>query len=136
MLNIRNFATAALAAMLVGSAACAGNSQMAGASAGDVLPSYDSYANSALLHIRSSYLGNVQVYTQAQGDRDYLGVVSSISPSNIVLDPTIVPNANLYVVLVSSDNQEKVLGPLQVKRGTVLDIRIPSTLRGTLVSTH
>ena len=135
MFNIRRFATGAAAALVLGSAACASNSQVA-SSAGDVLPSYDTYANSALLHIRSNYLGSVQVYTQAQGDRDYLGVASSISPTNIVLDPAIVPNANLYVVLVSADNQQKVLGPLQVKKGSVVDIRIPSTLRGTMAVTH
>ena len=129
---IRNCAAGALAATLLGSGACARNSQMT--SGGDVLPSYDQYSNSALLHVTSSYLGDVQVYTVAQGSRDYLGVASSIGPTNLVLDPAIVPNANFYVVLRSSDGDSKTLGPLQVRRGSVIDIKIPSTVRGALYS--
>lgn len=129
---IRNAATGALAAMLLGSAACARNSQMS--SAGDVLPAYDQYSNSALLHVTSAYLGDVQVYTEAQGSRDYLGVVSSIAPSNLVLDPALVPNANVYVLLRSSDGDTKRLGPIGVRKGSVVDIKIPATVRGALYS--
>ena len=129
---IRNAATGALAALLLGSAACARNSQMS--SAGDVLPAYDAYANSALLHVTSGYFGDVQVYSEAQGSRDYLGVVSSISPSNLVLDPAIVPNAGFYVVLRSSDGEQKRLGPISVRKGSVVDIKIPATVRGALYS--
>jgi hypothetical protein len=129
---IRNASTGALAALLLGSAACARNSQMS--SAGDVLPAYDEYANSALLHVTSNYLGDVQVFTVAQGSRDYLGVVSSIAPSNLVLDPALVPNANIYVLLRSSDGDQKTLGPISVRKGSVVDIKIPATVRGSLYS--
>jgi hypothetical protein len=131
------FASGALAAMLIGSAACAGNSQTAGASAGDVLPSYDTYSNSALLHITSNYLGGVEVYTQAQSTPKYLGVATSLGATNLVLDEEDVPNPNLYLILQTTDgSQSKKFGPLQVKKGSVVDVRIPSSFRGALVLNH
>jgi hypothetical protein len=51
-----------------------------------------------------------------------------------VLDPAIVPNTSVYILLRSSDGEQKTLGPYSIRRGTVLDLRIPSTLRGALVS--
>jgi hypothetical protein len=122
MLNIRTIFTLAAVATL--GAGCAHS----GSSAGDIALPPDA-ASSAVLYTKNLSNEPIELRVVTTGQSRFIGAVSPGETSSIVLDPTLLPAGELYVLGISADGRHRAVGgPLAVTKGNAIRFTIEPTL--------
>jgi hypothetical protein len=122
MLKSRILLTLAVAATL--GAGCAHYNS----AAGDVSLSPDA-SNSAVLVAKNLANESIELRVVTTGESRFIGSVSPGETTSIVLDPTLLPAGNLYVLGISADGRRRAVGgPLAVGKGNEIQFTIQPTL--------
>lgn len=113
-----------LAAIATLAAGCAHS----GTAAGDVAVAPDA-TNSAVLYTKNLSNEAIELRVVTIGQSRFIGSVSPGETNAIVLDPTLLPSGDLYVVGIASDGRRRAIGgPLAVAKGNAIRFTIESTL--------
>jgi hypothetical protein len=99
-----------------------------GSAAGDVAVAPDA-ANSAVLYTKNLSNEPIELRVVSTGQSRFIGSVSPGETSAIVLDPSLLPAGELYVVGISPDGRRRAVGgPLAVAKGNQIHFTIEQTL--------
>jgi len=112
-----------LATLATLSAGCA----RSGSAAGDIALSPDA-ANSAVLYTRNLSNEALELRVLVTGQSRFIGSVSPGESNAIVLDPSLLPSGDLYVIGISPDGHRAIGGPLAVAKGNAIRFTIQPTL--------
>ena len=97
-------------------------------SAGDVSLAPDA-ANSAVLYAKNLSTEAIELRVLTTGESRFIGAVSPGETASIVLDPTLLPSGDLYVLGISADGRHRAVGgPLAVTKGNAIRFTIEQTL--------
>jgi hypothetical protein len=124
MIRSRRLLTLAVAATLAAGAGCVHSNS----AAGDVSLSPDA-SNSAVLYAKNLSNESIELRVVTTGESRFIGAVSPGETTSIVLDPTLLPAGNLYVLGISPDGRRRAVGgPLAVTKGNEIRFTIQPTL--------
>lgn len=114
----------ALATIATLSAGCAHS----GSAAGDLAVSPDA-STSAVLVTRNLSNEPIELRVLTAGESRFIGAVSSGESNSIVLDPSLLPAGELYVIGIAADGRRRAIGgPLAVSKGATIRFTIEPTL--------
>ena len=116
----------ALAAAAVVSVACA--TIGSGPVSGEVISRSDA-AKSVVLHVENLSPSPMELRTLSNGRSMFIGSVSGQDSTNILLDATLFPTGNLYLLGIPSDRRGQArVGPLSAGRGDIIKFTIQPAL--------
>jgi hypothetical protein len=99
-----------------------------GSAAGDVAVAPDA-SNSAVLYTKNLSNEPIELRVLTTGQSRFIGSVSPGETNAIVLDPSLLPSGDLYVLGISADGRRRAVGgPLAVAKGNAIRFTIQPTL--------
>ncbi|HEY4305814.1 MAG TPA: hypothetical protein VGM82_15180 [Gemmatimonadaceae bacterium] len=99
-----------------------------GSANGDVAGAIDP-ASSAVLYTKNLSNEPIELRVLVTGQSRFIGSVSPGETNSIVLDPTLLPSGELYVLGVAADGRRRAIGgPLAVTKGNAIRFTIEPTL--------
>jgi hypothetical protein len=99
-----------------------------GASAGDVALPPDT-SSSAVLYTKNLSNEPIELRVLSTGQSRFIGSVSPGESSAIMLDPSLLPAGELYVIGIAPDGRQRAVGgPLAVAKGNAIQFTIQPTL--------
>lgn len=116
----------AIAAAFTLAAGCAGYNQ--GSAGGNVISPADA-ANTAVLQVLNRSNESLELRAISTGQSKFIGSVGPNDSTSILLDATLFPTANLYVVGIPPDGQGRaVAGPIAAAKGDKIKFTIEPAL--------
>ena len=116
----------AIATGMILAAGCAGYNQ--GTAGGNVISPADA-ANTAVLQVRNLSNQSLELRAISLGQSRFIGSVGPNDTTAILLDPTIFPTANLYIVGIPPDGHGRALaGPIAAGKGDKIKFTIEPAL--------
>lgn len=116
----------AIAAAFTLAAGCARYNE--GSAAGTVISPADA-ASTALLQVRNLSNESLELRAVALGQSRFIGSVGANDTTAILLDPSLFPTANLYIVGIPADGMGRaVAGPLAASKGDQIKFTIEPAL--------
>lgn len=120
----RNLLALATAALLA--AGCART--MEGAAAGDVIDPAAA-AKTVVLRVDNRNTSSMELRTVVNGHSQFVGSVGGNQTTTLLLDPTFLPTASMFVLGVPADGRGRaVVGPLAATKGDIIRLRIEPAL--------
>lgn len=114
-----------LATIATLSAGCAHS----GTAAGDIALSPADLASSAVLYTKNQSNEPIELRVLTSGESRFIGSISPGETNAIMLDPTLLPAGELYVIGISADGRRRAIGgPLAVAKGNAIHFTIEPTL--------
>ena len=114
----------ALATIATLSGACAHS----GSAAGDIAVAPDA-SNSAVVVTKNLSNEPVELRVVTTGQSRFIGSISPGETNSIVLDPSLLPSGELYIVGIAADGRQRAVGgPLAVTKGNTIRFTIEQTL--------
>src|SRR3569833_643479 len=99
-----------------------------GSAAGDVAVAPDA-ASSAVLYAKNLSNEPIELRVLTPGQSRFIGAVSPGETNASVLEPSLLPSGDLYVLGISSDGRRRAVGgPLAVTKGNAIRFTIEPTL--------
>ena len=101
-----------------------------GSAAGDVgTIAPEDAANTAVLIAKNLSNDPIELRTVALGQSRYIGSVAPGESTSILLDPTLLPSGDLYIVGIPASGRGRALsGPLAVAKGNKIQFTIQPSL--------
>jgi hypothetical protein len=124
MLRSRNILALATAAVLA--AGCART--MEGSAAGDVIDPAEA-AKTVVLNVVNHNSSSMELRMVVNGHSQFIGSVGGNDNTTLLLDPTFLPTATLFVLGVPADGRGRaVVGPLAATKGDLIRFQIEPAL--------
>jgi hypothetical protein len=99
-----------------------------GSAGGDIAVAPDA-SNSAVLYTKNMSNEPIELRVVTIGQSRFIGAVSAGETNAIVLDPSLLPSGDLYVIGISSDGRRRAVGgPLAVAKGNAIRFTFEPTL--------
>ena len=117
----------ATAVTVGGAGACAHYTE--GSAAGEVIDPADA-AKTVVLHVDNQNPVSMELRTIVNGRSEFIGSVSGADSTDILLDPSILPTGNLYVLAIPADGRGRAVGgPLALTKGDRINFTVTPELR-------
>jgi hypothetical protein len=99
-----------------------------GSAAGDVISPSDA-ANTVVLHVDNQNAQSMELRTIVNGRSEFIGSVGGNDSTSLLLDNTLFPVANLYVLAIPADGHGRAVGgPLAAGKGDPINFLLMPAL--------